>query len=43
MAYTLVSTITESMRMDDIEKATKNKVHRLKYEKGTLLDLEEGK
>ena len=43
VAYTLVSTITESMRMDDIEKATKNKVHRLKYEKGTLLDLEEGK
>ena len=43
VAYTLVSTITESMRMDDIEKATKNKVHRLKYEKGTLLDLEDGK
>ena len=43
VAYTLVSTITESMRMDDIEKATKNKVHRLKYEKGTLLDLDEGK
>ena len=43
VAYTLVSTITESMRMDDIEKATKNKVHRLKYEKETLLDLEEGK
>ena len=43
VAYTLVSTVTESMRMDDIEKATKNKVHRLKYEKGTLLDLEEGK
>ena len=43
VSYTLVSTITESMRMDDIEKATKNKVHRLKYEKGTLLDLEEGK
>ena len=43
VAYTLVSPITESMRMDDIEKATKNKVHRLKYEKGTLLDLEEGK
>ena len=43
VAYTLVSTITESMRMDDIEKATKNTVHRLKYEKGTLLDLEEGK
>ena len=42
VAYTLVSTITEAMRMDDIQKITKNQVHRLKYEKGTLLDLEEG-
>ena len=42
VAYTLVSTITEAMRMDDIQKITKNEVHRLKYEKGTLLDLEEG-
>ena len=41
VAYTLVSTITEAMRMDDIQKITKNEVHRLKYEKGTLLDLEE--
>ena len=43
VAYTLVSTITEAMRMDDIQKITKNQVHRLKYEKGTLLDLEEGR
>ena len=42
VAYTLVSTITEAMRMDDIQKITKNDVHRLRYEKGTLLDLEEG-
>ena len=42
VAYTLVSTITEAMRMDDIQKITKNQVHRLRYEKGTLLDLEEG-
>ena len=42
VAYTLVSTITEAMRMDDIQKITKNEVHRLKYENGTLLDLEEG-
>ena len=42
VAYTLVSTITEAMHMDDIQKITKNEVHRLRYEKGTLLDLEEG-
>ncbi len=41
VAYTLVSTITEALRMDDIQKITRNEVHRLKYEKGTLLDLEE--
>ena len=41
VAYTLVATITESLRMDDIQKITKNEVHPLKYEKGTLLDLEE--
>ena len=37
VAYTLVSTITEEMRMDDIQKTTKNEVARLKYEKGVLL------
>ncbi|MGF0006102.1 DEAD/DEAH box helicase [Eubacteriales bacterium SGI.150] len=40
VAYTLVSTITEEMRMDDIQKATKNEVARLKYEKGVLLEVE---
>ena len=39
VAYTLVSTITEEMRMDDIEKGTKNEVKRLKYEKGMLEEL----
>ena len=41
VAYTLVSTITEAMRLDDIQKITKHDIHRLKYENGTLLDLEE--
>ena len=40
LAYTLVSTITEDMRMDDIQKTTKNEVARLKYEKGVLLEVE---
>ena len=40
VAYTLVSTITEEMRMDDIQKITKNEVVRLKYEKGVLLEVE---
>ena len=40
VAYTLVSTITEEMRMDDIQKTTKNEVARLKYEKGVLLEIE---
>lgn len=38
MAYTLVSTITESMRMDEIEKVTHSQANRLKYEKGVLLE-----
>ena len=42
VAYTLVSTITESLKMDDIQKITRSQVHRLKYENGVLLDLEEG-
>lgn len=37
-AYTLVSTITEGIRMDDIEKITRTKTTRLKYEKGVLLE-----
>ena len=40
VAYTLVSTITEELRMDDIQKTTKNEVARLKYEKGVLLEVE---
>ena len=40
VAYTLVSTITESLRMDEIEKATRNQVGRLKYEGGALLELD---
>ena len=40
VAYTLVSTITDEMRMDDIQKTTKNEVARLKYEKGVLLEVE---
>ena len=42
VAYTLVSTIAESLKMDDIQKITRSQVHRLKYENGVLLDLEEG-
>ena len=40
VAYTLVSTITEEMRMDDIQKTTNHEVARLKYEKGVLLEVE---
>ena len=39
VAYTLVSTITEELRMDEIEKGTRNEVKRLKYEKGVLEEL----
>ena len=41
VAYTMISTITETMRMDEIERGTRNEVKKLKYEKGTLLELEE--
>ena len=40
VAYTLLSTITETMRMDDIQRGTRNEVTKLKYEKGTLLEVE---
>lgn len=40
VAYTFVSTITEEIRMNDIQKSTKNEVGMLKYEKGTLLEVE---
>ncbi len=39
VAYTLVSTVTEALRMDDIQKGTQNTVIPLKYEKGVLLQL----
>ncbi len=39
VAYTLVSTVTEALRMDDIQKGTQNTVLPLKYEKGVLLQL----
>ena len=42
VAYTLLSTITETMRMDDIQRGTRNEVAKLKYEKGTLLEVEPG-
>ena len=41
VTYTMISTITETMRMDEIERGTRNEVKKLKYEKGTLLELEE--
>ena len=41
VAYTMISTITETMRMDEIERGTRNEVKKLKYEKGTLLEVEE--
>ncbi|NCB62248.1 MAG: DEAD/DEAH box helicase [Clostridia bacterium] len=40
VAYTFVSTITEELKMNDIEKGTRNEVSKLKYEKGTLLEVE---
>ncbi len=43
VAYTMVSTITEEMRMDEIERGTRNEVKKLRYAKGTLLEEEEGK
>ncbi len=39
VAYTLVSTVTEQLRMDDIQKGTQNTVVPLKYENGVLLQL----
>lgn len=40
VAYTMVATITEEMRMNDIERSTKNQILPLNYEKGTLLEVE---
>ncbi len=41
VAYTLVSTVTEALKMDDIQKGTQNTVIPLKYEKGVLLEVED--
>ncbi|MCI8475194.1 MAG: DEAD/DEAH box helicase [Oscillospiraceae bacterium] len=40
VAYTFLSGITEELRMDAIIKGTRNQVKALKYEKGTLLEVE---
>ena len=41
VAYTMVSTVTEEMRMDEIVRGTRNEVVPLTYEKGVLLEKEE--
>ena len=40
VAYTFVSGVTEDLRMDQIVKGTRNTVKKLKYEKGTLSEVE---
>ena len=39
VAYTFVSGVTEDLRMDNIVKGTRNTVKRLRYDKGTLLEI----
>ncbi len=39
VAYTLVSGVTEDLRMDEIVKGTRNTVKKLRYEKGTLSEV----
>ena len=41
VAYTFLSGVTEDLRMDQIVKGTQNTVKKLKYEKGTLSELEQ--
>ena len=41
VAYTFISGVTEDLRMDQIVKGTQNTVKKLKYEKGTLSELEQ--
>ncbi len=41
VAYTLVSTVTEALKMDEIQRGTRNVVVPLKYENGVLLEVEE--
>lgn len=40
VAYTFVSGVTEDLRMDQIVKGTQNKVQKLRYELGTLSELD---
>jgi len=40
IAYTFCSSITEELRMDNIVKGTRNEVKKLRYEKGTLFEVE---
>ena len=40
VSYTMISTITETMRMDEIVRGTRNEVKKLKYENGILLEME---
>ncbi len=39
-AYTMVSTITEEMRLDEIQRGTRNEIRKLRYAEGTLLEEE---
>ncbi len=39
VAYTFVSGVTEDLRMDNIVRGTRNMVKKLKYDKGTLIEL----
>ena len=41
VAYTLVSTVTDALKMDEIQRGTRNTVLPLKYENGVLLEVEE--
>ena len=40
VAYTFTSGVTEELRMDQIVKGTRNVVKSLRYEKGTLSEME---
>ena len=40
VSYTMISTITETMRMDEIERGTRNELKKLRYENGVLLEVE---
>ena len=40
VAYTMVCTVSEALRMDEIERGTRNDVKKLKYSDGILLEAE---